>query len=216
MQIPPPAGDVGATVLGPPKTAADVRALRIRRGELSDQLISATNRRDELVSELKSAPSGTEQGLQARIGVLDQRILQLESDIAATGRLLTNAPSAALVASTAPPFMPNSGPDWSAGAMAAMFIVLIPLVFVLARLIWKRGSAQKHVVNSTVGKDVADRMGRMEQAVDAIALEVERISEGQRFLTKIMTDRSVAGAAAERAPALRGGERVAGSPGADS
>jgi hypothetical protein len=32
-----------------------------------------------------------------------------------------------------------------------------------------------------------DRMRRLEQAVDAIAVEVERISEGQRFLTKLQT-----------------------------
>ena len=41
-----------------------------------------------------------------------------------------------------------------------------------------------------------DRMARLEQAVEAIALEVERISEGQRFTTKLLADR----AAAERLP----------------
>jgi hypothetical protein len=34
-----------------------------------------------------------------------------------------------------------------------------------------------------------DRFARLEQAVDAIAVEVERISEGQRFLTKLQTER---------------------------
>lgn len=41
-----------------------------------------------------------------------------------------------------------------------------------------------------------DRMTRLEQAVEAIALEVERISEGQRFTTKLLSER----AAAERLP----------------
>jgi len=31
------------------------------------------------------------------------------------------------------------------------------------------------------------RLARIEQAVDAIALEVERISEGQRFTTKLLS-----------------------------
>jgi hypothetical protein len=35
-----------------------------------------------------------------------------------------------------------------------------------------------------------ERLVRIEQAVDAIALEVERIAEGQRFLTKLQTDRT--------------------------
>lgn len=33
------------------------------------------------------------------------------------------------------------------------------------------------------------RLHHLEQAVDAIAIEVERISEGQRFTTKLLTDR---------------------------
>ena len=34
-----------------------------------------------------------------------------------------------------------------------------------------------------------DRMARLEHAVEAIALEVERISEGQRFTTKLLAER---------------------------
>ena len=41
-----------------------------------------------------------------------------------------------------------------------------------------------------------DRMARLEQAVESIALEVERISEGQRFTTKLLAER----AAADRLP----------------
>jgi hypothetical protein len=37
-----------------------------------------------------------------------------------------------------------------------------------------------------------DRMARLEQAVEAIALEVERISEGQRFTTRLLTERAAA------------------------
>ena len=35
-----------------------------------------------------------------------------------------------------------------------------------------------------------ERLARIEQAVDAIAIEVERITEGQRFLTKLQADRT--------------------------
>ncbi|HXY31742.1 MAG TPA: hypothetical protein VEI06_13615 [Gemmatimonadaceae bacterium] len=41
-------------------------------------------------------------------------------------------------------------------------------------------------------KDLAlieGRLERIEQAVDSIAVEVERISEGQRFTTKLLSDR---------------------------
>jgi hypothetical protein len=33
------------------------------------------------------------------------------------------------------------------------------------------------------------RLDRLEQAVDAIAIEIERISEGQRFVTRVLAER---------------------------
>jgi hypothetical protein len=38
--------------------------------------------------------------------------------------------------------------------------------------------------------EVSARMERMEQALDTIAVEVERISEGQRFTTKLLSERT--------------------------
>ena len=35
-----------------------------------------------------------------------------------------------------------------------------------------------------------ERLARLEQAVDAIALEIERISEGQRFTTRLLSEQS--------------------------
>jgi hypothetical protein len=38
---------------------------------------------------------------------------------------------------------------------------------------------------------IEDRLSRIEQAIDAMSVEVERISEGQRFTTKLLSDRVV-------------------------
>jgi hypothetical protein len=38
----------------------------------------------------------------------------------------------------------------------------------------------------------AERLARIEAAVEAIAIEVERISEGQRFTTKLLSERAPA------------------------
>ncbi len=35
-----------------------------------------------------------------------------------------------------------------------------------------------------------DRLARLEQAVESIAIEVERIGEGQRFVTKVMSEKA--------------------------
>jgi hypothetical protein len=38
--------------------------------------------------------------------------------------------------------------------------------------------------------EITARLERMEQAIDSIAIEVERISEGQRFTTKLLSERT--------------------------
>ena len=49
--------------------------------------------------------------------------------------------------------------------------------------------AQKKTSQPDLAPDVQDRMLRIEQAVDAIAIEVERMSEGQRFTTRLLAER---------------------------
>ena len=42
------------------------------------------------------------------------------------------------------------------------------------------------------------RMERMELTIDSIAIEIERISEGQRFTTKLLSERAEHGASEKR------------------
>ena len=58
---------------------------------------------------------------------------------------------------------------------------------------------------TAVPGDVTARLERMEQAIDSIAIEVERISEGQRFTTKLLSDRTAS-------PAVPGGPLGPGQP----
>jgi hypothetical protein len=45
-------------------------------------------------------------------------------------------------------------------------------------------------IESSGSRGVAEaRLERIEHAVDAIAVEIERISEGQRFTTKLLSER---------------------------
>jgi hypothetical protein len=188
-----------------PLTARDVAALKARRSELSSQLISASDRRARLVSQLNTMSNETARGgLEERIRILDQRMVQLESDIASTGRQLTSVP-AGLVAATesADSFIPGLDP----GQVTAISIVFIavflgPLAVGLARMMWKRSSrpALPPIFNET-----AQRVERLEQSLDAIAIEIERVSEGQRFVTKLLSEShqlpALTGARAEPVPA---------------
>ncbi|MFI5244947.1 MAG: hypothetical protein ACHQQR_06955 [Gemmatimonadales bacterium] len=54
--------------------------------------------------------------------------------------------------------------------------------------------------------ETGEHMERMERSIDAIALEVERISENQRFLTKLLAERGgTSSAALPRSTESKGG-----------
>jgi hypothetical protein len=69
-------------------------------------------------------------------------------------------------------------------AMVATIAVGAPLARAFARRMDREAKAPK------LAPEVTSRLERIEQAVDAIAIEVERISEGQRFTTKLLTERA--------------------------
>jgi hypothetical protein len=60
----------------------------------------------------------------------------------------------------------------------------------MARAWVAKGSDDARVAGES-GTSAADaRLARLEQAVDAIALEIERISEGQRFTTRLLSEQA--------------------------
>lgn len=71
-------------------------------------------------------------------------------------------------------------------AMVATIAVGAPLARAFARRMDRDSKSGR------LAPEVSSRLERIEQAVDAIAIEVERISEGQRFTTKLLTERSSA------------------------
>ena len=102
-----------------------------------------------------------------------------------------------------PPRFVERGPPQEVYVLSGMIIILVllPLSIAYARRIWKRGAA----VVAAFPKEITERLARLEQSADATALEVERIGEGQRFLTRILTEGSNAHAlkAAPAEPAER-------------
>jgi hypothetical protein len=84
-------------------------------------------------------------------------------------------------------------PD-SIAALSGVFIifVLAPIAFSAARLIWKRATSRAPTT-AQLAPDSSRRLERLEQGMDAIAVEIERISEGQRFVTRLLSEGRVAG-----------------------
>lgn len=73
-------------------------------------------------------------------------------------------------------------------------VIIVTLGFPLVRVYAKRKEQEPQVLTSAM----TDRLARMESAIDAMAIEIERISEGQRFVTKLLAEREQAKAALPR------------------
>lgn len=67
----------------------------------------------------------------------------------------------------------------------AAVVILYPLMRAFARRLEGR---QRPADALDAGS--AERLQRIEQAVDAMAIEIERISEGQRFTTRLLAERA--------------------------
>jgi cell division protein FtsB len=185
---------------GAQMTRHDVDVLRSRRSELRDQLEGATDRRQQLVEQIRHSNGASRTGLEARLQVLDQRIVRLESEIDQTGEQLASAQAQRFSETRAarnddmPIHFSNVDSD-----LVVIFsaMLLAPIVLTMARILWKRGSRIGHAPPPL---DSAPRLERIEQAIDAIAIEVERVSEGQRFVTRLRAERGAPGLGAAQQP----------------
>jgi len=193
-------------------TGADVAALKTRKNELSRLLNSASERRTEVQEALRGAGPGADRaGLEQRLAVLDGRIARLETEIDENSGQLASLDVTRFTSSTrgssdvAGKF--GAGTAWEEilGPIGILFVlfVLAPIAFSASRGIWKRGSRPAVVASP----ESTERLERIEQAVDAIAIEVERVSEGQRFVTRLMSEgRPALGAGQGGMEPLRVGE----------
>ena len=89
-----------------------------------------------------------------------------------------------------PPQDPISDNTVGIVAIFTVFFVF-PIAIAMARFIWKRasGSTQAQVQDSS---ENTHRLIEMPRSLDAMAVEIERIAENQRFVTKIMNERPAA------------------------
>ena len=101
-------------------------------------------------------------------------------------------PPGVIVQGSQLPYDPNQIPSGAVDISIAFFVCVAVCVvgFPLARALARRmdRGTSAGAAHAQVPAEVADRLTHIEHAVDSIALEVERISEGQRFTTKLLSD----------------------------
>lgn len=122
---------------------------------------------------------------QIRQTIEDARSAQTEA-----GRITVVAPAAPQGTTTlAPPWVPPDDipPRVQETAYAffialAVMIIGYPIAKAIGRRIDRAGETAK------VPPAVTSQLAQLNQAVEAIAIEVERVSEGQRFMTKLLSE----------------------------
>ena len=202
VQKTPAAGNAPVVAQGArsaPSASAIYEGFKAQRRELSNQLDELQSTRDAVSTQLEqtSSTAPERKALQTRLTDVDQRISTVD------GMLATNATPIAQAAAipgavVEPPRIVRSGPPEEAYIVGTIFIFVffLPLSVAFARRIWRRSAT----VVTSFPRELADRLSRMEHAVEATAVEVERIGEGQRFLTKLFTEGEGARAIGSGAP----------------
>jgi hypothetical protein len=171
---------------------ATYQAAKAQRRELTRQMEELDGKRSQLSQQLQDpqVTGADRKGLETQVGDVDSRISSLNKGISDADAQVAKAagiPGAAIDL----PEPPRSGPPDEAWVLGGMFIVvvLLPISIAYARRIWRKGGQ----VIAAFPKEIAERMNRVEQIVESTAIEVERIGEGQRFMTRVLTENTAPG-----------------------
>ena len=169
-------------------TASQVyQALRAQRRELINQREALSGQREELVNQLRrGAMSETDRaGIDQRLALLDQQLAAKQIALAEVEAQVSVA--AGVPGATAEPPRPPSDnvEEYFARSLFFAGVLLFPMAIAWSRRIWRRSSV---VIN--LPPELGERLESIERSVDTVAVEVERIGEGQRFVTQLMAERA--------------------------
>jgi len=192
--IPPVAPVPAVTVIGAPQQSLD--ALQIQMAQLQAQANALEAQRRVMSDQVRRRGSEVRVAVAPVLAQVDARLAETQTRLAEVrAEVAARQGGSHIVISGMPVgnFGRSGGfdPDLAAGLMFAfIFAVLMPISIAIAKRIWRGRSIP---VAPPIDTMIAPRLDRLEQAVDAIAIEIERIAEGQRFVTKVMTERQSAG-----------------------
>lgn len=177
--------------LGPVTARQLYQAAVAQRSELRSQLSRLQDQRSEVASQLRSEAvvDADRTGLEARLNAIDANIASVDGQLAQAELAVAKAvavPGAVVTPSEPAP----SSYNWMDSDLTVVFtlFVLAPVSLAIARRIWKR-STQPPSLKPEFITSVDRRLDELQQAVDSVAVETERIGESQRFLTRVLGER---------------------------
>lgn len=183
-----------------PRTAAEVAGLQARTDELRDQLRVTERQQTDIGRALRHAGAGERAELAGVASTLDARAAALRSDIASHEQLVSAARARTPITVQLGDGFVLLGPNGPSPNAVPLLLLVIVLLQVL--MMFRARSRRRAVTASdALLRDTVARLARVEQSVDAIAVEVERVSEGQRFVSRLLGERQPAPALSTARPA---------------
>src|SRR3954464_4552717 len=154
IQVPqPPIPPVPPIIVGPsgleqyggfrvPQTQDEVAILQAQRARLSEQIINVRDQRRAIAQQYERSSGASRVGLEQQLQSLDQRLIQLQNDLAESGRALSRSRVGSATVGGGPGFSRSFG-NVSPGQFTAISIVFIvaflgPLAASFGRLMWRR------------------------------------------------------------------------------
>ena len=183
--------DGKSQVIQVPKSHDEMVALMSQRDALTDQLEELKDQRKDLIQELRSAPGEAKSGMEVQLTDLSGQIVDLQRQVNLVGREIAGA-SPELIAMThdqpddEPPQLDAFGAGVGVGALGGLVVAAV--VFLLTRLIRRRFGRDNAPNTRMLAAADAERLTQLQNGIDAMAVEIERISENQRFVTKLMSE----------------------------
>jgi hypothetical protein len=194
----PPAAPAQTAVAAQAPVAPGIDITKYNVGQLRRVLQQLKSERAELASRrqttegsYENASGESKAGLGKRLNELDANIMSYEHEIARVGQeYALRGGGSAVEVQPGVPVPPNyiSEDDAAGMAFGFSFATMLLAVFFTRRFMRKKYAGlpaarqQPNLIASN------ERLERIEQAVDTIAVEVERVSENQRFMTRLMTE----------------------------
>jgi hypothetical protein len=206
-----------------PKNHIEFMALAARRSELQGQLRALGDRRSELATQISHFSSDAAVNAEplARLKVIDADIKRVEATLRSANEQIEAAMAKGLgyeQSTPEPPGLiqdvgapPPPTPDFHVsvdtdspwqnrlGQTLATTVPITAATVILlgAVLYWRLSRSVRNQLNRILGAQ-SGRLDELQRSIDTVAVEVERVSENQRFVTKLVGEKSPGPAGVER------------------
>ena len=166
-----------------PRTDAGV-SVEARREQLQAKLDNLIKQRLEFRVEIAQRPAGDEVSseMQKYLPVLDEQIKLAEFEVGRVAGQSADAKAPSTSSAPAWPTLPALPDEYVLLGGLFLVVAILPLSIALARRIWRRTEPER----VAPAPELEQRLVAMQTSIDSVAMEVERIGEGQRYVTGLL------------------------------